>query len=112
MCNDGPTGSDSAEPFVAGEEIRLEPAALVPPKPGAVLFLEARHAQCRWPLWQGDGEPRFVCGAPPHPGRSYCREHWLQSGGSIKRHSPTYRQPKAAVREQLSLAVLRRNEGF
>lgn len=112
MCNDGSTGSDIAD-SVRDEEIQLdEPAPLVPPKPGAVLFMEAGHAQCRWPLWDGSSEPRFVCGAPLHSGTSYCCEHWRKAGGSIKRPGVSYRQPKAVAREQLSLAMLRRNEGL
>ena len=112
MCNDGPTGTGFADSFVADEEIQLDPAPLVPPRPGAVLFMEAGHAQCRWPLWEESSEPRFVCGAPLHSGTSYCREHWLRSGGSVTRRSVPYRQPKAFAQEQLSLAILRRNEGF
>ena len=112
MCNDGSTGSDIAD-SVRDEEIQLdEPAPLVPPKPGAVLFMEVGHAQCRWPLWDGSSEPRFVCGAPLHSGTSYCCEHWRKAGGSIKRPGVSYRQPKAVAREQLSLAMLRRNEGL
>ncbi len=112
MYNDGSTGSGFADAFAADEEFQLDPAPLIPPKPGAVLFIQVGHAQCRWPLWDDDQEPRFVCGAPLHPGTSYCCEHWLKSGGSIKRARPSYRQPKALAREQLSLAMLRRNEGF
>ena len=112
MCNDGPTGTEFADSFVADEEIQLDPAPLVPPRPGAVLFMEAGHAQCRWPLWEESSEPRFVCGAPLHSGTSYCCEHWRKAGGSIKRPGVSYRQPKAVAREQLSLAMLRRNEGL
>ena len=112
MRLDHPMGSETADSLATDEEIQLDPAPLVPPKPGAVLFMEVGHAQCRWPLWGESREPRFVCGAPLHPGRSYCCEHWLRSGGSIKRHNPSYRQPKAVAREQLSLAMLRRDEGL
>ena len=112
MCTDGPTGFEIADTFAADEEVESEPVALAPPKPGAVLFMQVGHAQCRWPLWERSHEPRFVCGAPLHPGTSYCCEHWLRSGGSIKRPNVSYRQPKAVAREQLSIAMLRRSEGF
>ncbi len=112
MLNDGLTGLDTADGRAADDEIPLEPARLVPPKPGAVLFIEAGHAQCRWPLWEESDDPRFVCGAPLHSGTSYCCEHWRRSGGGTKRGGTSYRQPKAVAREQLSLAMLRRNEGF
>ena len=40
------------------------------PKPGAVHFLDAVHGQCRWPLWDHDEEPKYVCGADAEPGCS------------------------------------------
>ena len=112
MDDHGFAGYETADALAADEGIRADPAPPTPPKPGAVLFMQVGHAQCRWPLWEGSSDPRFVCGDPLHAGKSYCHEHWLKSGGSIKRNAPTYRQPKAASREQLSIAMLRRNEGF
>jgi len=112
MDDHGLAAFEVADALAADEDNQAEPAPPVPPKPGAVLFMQVGHAQCRWPLWEGSSDPRFVCGAPLHLGKSYCCEHWLKAGGSIKRNSPSYRQPKAATREQLNVAMFRRNEGF
>lgn len=40
------------------------------------LLFDARHNQCRTPLWSDKDRPTvetmFVCGAPSLPGKSYC----------------------------------------
>lgn len=88
-----------------------------PPVPGAVLFIEAGHRHCRWPLWEAENDAKFVCGAPRHSAStSYCREHWAASGGARAGRAPSSRlfsrEPKAVARERLDLLTLQRHEGF
>lgn len=92
------------------------PVAL-PPMPGAVLFMKAGHNHCRWPLWEGEDETKFVCGSPRHSvSTSYCCEHWIVSGGARDNRAPSTRfltrEPKAVARERLDLLALQRQEGF
>ena len=69
---------DVLRPRQEGVELRRREA--VPrPAPRPVPFLAAAHRDCRWPLWEGEEEPKLVCGAPRIPDASYCREHWRLS---------------------------------
>ncbi len=88
-----------------------------PPTPGAVLLIEAQHHHCRWPLWDGENQAKFVCGSPRHSAvTSYCCEHWIASGGARVGRAPSARsltrESKALARQRLDLLTLQRNEGF
>ncbi len=101
------TGSAEAAPL---------PIAL-PPTPGAVLFIEVQHHHCRWPLWEGETQAKFVCGSPRHSAAtSYCCEHWIASGGARAGRATSTRflgrEPKAVARQRLDLLTLQRSEGF
>jgi hypothetical protein len=90
---------------------------LLPPTPGAVLFIEAEHHHCRWPLWDGETQAKFVCGSPRHSAStSYCHEHWIASGRALASGTPSTRylghEPRAVVRQRFDLLTLRRSEGF
>ena len=90
---------------------------VLPPTPRAVLFIEAQHHHCRWPLWDDDGQPKFVCGSPRHSAAtSYCCDHWIASGGARASRAPSARflnrEPKAVARQRLDLLTLQRSEGF
>ena len=67
-----PWGTDGR---VAKPEPVTVPASKVDVLPGAVHLLDAMHGQCRWPLWDCDDEPKYVCGAAAEPGCSYCYAH-------------------------------------
>jgi len=47
--------------------------------PRGVPFIDAGPSACRWPLWETDADPRFVCGAPQVLGSSYCEAHRRRS---------------------------------
>ena len=97
-------------------EVAPLPIAL-PPTPGAVLFIEAQHHHCRWPLWEDEAQAKFVCGSPRHSAAtSYCCEHWIASGGARASRASSARflnrESKAIARQRLDLLTLQRNEGF
>ena len=77
IVKDAPS-REMLRPRQEGVELRRREAA---PRPGPqpVPFLATGHRDCRWPLWEGDDEPKLVCGAPRIPDASYCREHWRLS---------------------------------
>ncbi len=77
LVKDAPS-REMLRPRQEGVELRRREAA---PRPGPqpVPFLATSHRDCRWPLWEGDDEPKLVCGAPRIPDASYCREHWRLS---------------------------------
>ena len=41
---------------------------------GGVLIENLTASQCKWPLWEGVGDPHYYCGAPRAKG-PYCEEH-------------------------------------
>ncbi len=45
------------------------------PDRSPVSWHMAGRLHCRWPLWEGDDEPKLVCGARRVPGSSYCHTH-------------------------------------
>ena len=88
-----------------------------PPTSGAVLFIEALHHHCRWPLWEDEAQAKFVCGSPRHSAAtSYCCEHWIASGRARASRAPSARflnrESKATARQRLDRLTLQRNEGF
>ncbi len=90
---------------------------VLPPTPGAVLFIEAQHHHCRWPLWEDEAQAKFVCGSPRHSAAtSYCCDHWIASGGARASRAPSARflnrESKAIARQRLNLLTLQRREGF
>ncbi len=46
---------------------------------GPVPLLFAGRKNCRWPLWEGERDPKLFCGARRVPGSCYCLEHWRLS---------------------------------
>ena len=82
----------SAEPQAGDDNAFAEPEPVAELSPSAVHLLDATHEQCRWPLWDHDEEPKYVCGADAEPGCSYCRAH--------RRIAYVRRQPAHASGEQ------------
>jgi GcrA cell cycle regulator len=90
-----PWGIDDGR--VAAPEPVTVPASKVDVLPGAVHLLDAMHGQCRWPLWDRDDEPKYVCGAAAEPGWSYCYAH--------RRIAYTGRRPALVSGEQAGFGV-------
>ena len=116
MWDDAATAPAIADEAADGPEAAPSPIA-VPPMPGAVLFIEAQHHHCRWPLWEDEAQAKFVCGSPRHnAATSYCCEHWIASGGARVSRVPSARflsrEPKAVARQRLDVLTFQRSEGF
>ena len=57
---------------------RPKAAIVMAPEPVSIpmRLLDAGMSQCRWPMWDQDGNPDFlVCGARTVPGETWCVAH-------------------------------------
>ena len=118
MWDDAATAREITEDAADHDRLGPDSGGLPrPPSPGAVLLIEAEHRHCRWPLWEGENEAKFICGSPRHSAStSYCCEHWIASGRARASRAPSSRylgrEPKAVARERLDLLTLQQREGF
>ena len=82
-----PKAAEPKAAFVFDTKSQTPPMDLPPAEPmtdTAVLFADATHEQCQWPLWgDGHGEELWCCGAPRDGESPYCADHRQRA----KRHA-------------------------